>query len=160
MNLHSGARTCPASRGLLVERVTAQRWTITTAAAAAGVSRRTAFKWLRRHREQGPAGLADRSSRPHRMPQATPAEWQQLMLELRQIRMTGARIAAQLQRPRSTVARVLKRAGLERLKSPQPPEPVRRYQRERPGELLHLDVKKLGRITGFFGELPAMEANS
>jgi len=151
MNLHSGARSCPASRVLLVRRVRVQRWPVAQAAAAAGLSRRSAFKWLRRYREQGEAGLVDRSSRPHRMPQATPAEWQQVMLELRQARMTGARIAAQLRRPRSTVARILQRAGLARLRSPQPTEPVRRYQREHPGELLHLDVKKLGRIGGLIG---------
>ena len=151
MNLHSGARSCPASRVLLVERVTAQRWTIAGAAKAAGISRRTAFKWLRRYRELGTVGLGDRSSRPHHMPSATPGEWQAAILELRQLRLTGARIAAQLKRPRSTVARILKRAGLERLRSPESVEPVRRYQRERPGELVHLDVKKLARITGFFG---------
>ena len=85
------------------------------------------------------------------MPSATPTPWRDLILQLRQLRMTGARIAAQLKRPRSTVALILKRAGLERLRSPQPLEPVRRYERERPGELLHLDIKKLGRIGGFFG---------
>jgi transposase InsO family protein len=151
MNLHSGARSCPASRALLIRRISAQHWSIERAARAAGISRRTAFKWLRRYREGGDAGLMDRSSRPHHMPQATPGEWQELILQLRQVRMTGARIAAQLKRPRSTVALVLKRAGLERLRSPEPVEPVRRYERERPGELLHLDIKKLGRITGFFG---------
>ena len=151
MNLHSGARTCPASRALLIQRVTVQRWSINRAANAAGISRRSAFKWLRRYREDGLLALADRSSRPRRMPRATPAEWQDLILQLRQVRMTGARIAAQLKRPRSTVARVLKRAGLERLRSPEPIEPVRRYEREQPGELVHLDIKKLGRITGFFG---------
>lgn len=151
MNLHSGARTCPASRALLIQRITARHWPIDRAAHAAGISRRTVFKWLRRYREQGRAGLADRSSRPRRMPHATPTEWRDLILQLRQVRMTGAGIAAQLKQPRSTVAVVLKRAGLERLRSPAPLEPVRRYQRERPGELVHLDVKKLGRITGFFG---------
>jgi transposase InsO family protein len=136
---------------LLVQRTTVHGWPVTEAAAAAGLSRRSAFKWLRRYRDQGEAGLVDRSSRPHRMPRATPAEWRQLILELRRARMTGARIAAQLQRPRSTVALILKRAGLARLRSPEPTEPVRRYQRERPGELVHLDVKKLGRIAGLIG---------
>lgn len=151
MNVHSGARSCRASRVLLVQRITAQGWPVAQAAAAAGLSRRSAFKWLRRYRDQGEAGLADRSSRPQRMPRATPPAWQQLILELRQARMTGARIAAQLQRPRSTVALILQRAGLARRGCPQPAEPVRRYQRERPGELLHLDVKKLGRIAGLIG---------
>lgn len=151
MNVHSGARSCRASRVLLVQRIRAQGWPVARAAAAAGLSRRSAFKWLRRYREQGESGLVDRSSRPQRMPRATPSEWQQLIVELRQTRLTGARIAAQLQRPRSTVALILKRAGLARLRSPQPAEPVRRYQRERPGELVHFDVKKLGRIAGAVG---------
>ena len=151
MNVHSGARSCRASRALLVERVTRQDWPVSLAAAAAGLSRRSAFKWLRRYREQGMEGLNDRSSRPRRMPRATPAEWLQTILELRQTRLTGARIAAQLGRPRSTVALILKRAGQQRLRNPQPAEPIQRYQRERPGELLHLDVKKLGRIAGLIG---------
>jgi transposase InsO family protein len=136
---------------LLVQRIRDQGWPVAQAAAAAGLSRRSAFKWLRRYREHGAVGLDDRPSRPHRSPRATPLEWQQLILELRQTRLTGARIAAQLQRPRSTVALILKRDGVERLRSPQPLEPVRRYQRERPGELVHLDVKKLGRIAGLIG---------
>lgn len=151
MNVHSGARSCRASRVLLVERIIEQGWTVNEAATAAGLSRRSVFKWLRRYREHGVAGLEDRSSRPHRMPRATPAEWRQTILELRQTRMTGVRIAAQLKRPRSTVALILKRAGLERLRSLEPTEPVQRYQRENPGELLHLDVKKLGRIAGLIG---------
>ena len=150
MNVHSGARSCRASRVLLVERV-GEGWSVEDAAAAAGLSRRSAFKWLRRYRDHGAAGLEDRSSRPHRMPRATPAEWRQTILELRQTRMTGARIAAQLKRPRSTVALILKRAGQERLRSPQPVDPVQRYQRDHAGELLHLDVKKLGRIAGLIG---------
>jgi len=151
MNVHSGARSCRASRALLVQRIQVQGWPIDQAAAAAGLSRRSVFKWLRRYREQGAAGLTDRSSRPRRMPRATPAEWQQLILDLRGTRMTGARIAAQLGRPRSTVALILRRAGMARLRSPQPAEPVLRYQRDRPGELVHLDVKKLGRIAGLVG---------
>lgn len=150
MNVHSGARSCRASRVLLVERVH-EGWSVGDAAAAAGLSRRSAFKWLRRYREQGAVGLEDRSSRPHRMPRATPAEWQQTILELRQTRMTGARIAAQLHKPRSTVALILKRAGQERPRSPEADQPVQRYQRENPGELIHLDVKKLGRIAGLIG---------
>jgi transposase InsO family protein len=136
---------------LLVQRITQQGWSVNQAAAAAGLSRRSAFKWLRRYREEGLGGLADRSSRPRRMPRATPAEWQQLILELRQTRLTGARIAAQLRRPRSTVALILQRAGISRLRSLKPIDPVQRYQRQRPGELVHLDVKKLGRIAGLIG---------
>ncbi len=151
MNLHSGARSCPRSRALLIARITAEGWTVKEAAQAAGISRQTASKWRARFRAQGAAGLADRGSRPQRLPTLTPAEWRQLILELRQIRLTGTHIAHQLRLPRSTVARVLQRAGQSRLQALEPREPVRRYERARPGELLHLDVKKLGRITGFFG---------
>ncbi len=144
MDLHSGARTCPASRALLVQRVTVEGWRVPAAAAAAGISGRTVYKWLARARHG--AALNDRSSRPLRSPRATPACWQDVILELRRSRMTGAQIAARLKRPRSTVARVLKRAGLARLRSLEPPEPVVRYEWQRPGDLLHLDVKKLGKF--------------
>lgn len=146
MNTHSRARTCPASRALLVRRIREMHWAPSTAAAALGISPRTAYKWLARHREQGEAGLRDRSSRPRRMPGRTPEEWRGVMLELRAGRMAGRQIAAQLGRPYSTVARILRQAGLGRLKPPGPAEPVRRYERARPGELLHIDVKKLGRF--------------
>jgi len=143
MDLHSGARTCPASRALLVRRIRAEQWTVDAAAKAAGISVRTAYKWLARAR----AGeLHDRSSRPHRSPRATPEPWRALILELRRCRLTGAQIAHRLKLRRSTVARVLRRAGLARLLSLAPPEPVVRYEHQRPGDLLHLDVKKLGRF--------------
>src|SRR6516165_11375773 len=108
MDLHSGARTCPASRALLVRRITAERWTVAAAAAAAGISVRTAHKW--RARARG-GDLRDRSSRPHRSPRATPAAWRELIVALRRSRLTGAQIAARLKLRRSTVARVLQRAG-------------------------------------------------
>ena len=92
MDLHSGARTCPASRALLVQRITVQGWTVPTAASAAGISGRTAYKWLARARS-GDTGLQDRSSRPHRSPRGTPAPWRELILELRRSRLTGAQIA-------------------------------------------------------------------
>jgi len=151
MNLHSGARTCPASRALLVGRVRESGWTVTRAAEAAGISRRTAHKWLRRYAADDPASLADRSSRPRRSPGRTPVEWREMILLLRRTKMTGPQIARDLKRPRATVARVLKRAGLERLKKLETPEPENRYQHRRPGDLLHLDVKKLGRISGVVG---------
>jgi len=150
MNLHSGARTCPASRALLVQRVREMGWTVTRSAEAAGISRRTAHKWLSRHAPHDPASLHDRSSRPRRV-HATPVEWREMILLLRRTKMTGPQIARDLKRPRATVARVLKRAGLERLKKLEPPEPPNRYQHRRPGDLLHLDVKKLGRISGYYG---------
>jgi len=146
MNVHSRARTCPASRVLLVERIREQCWEPAEAAEAAGISVRTAYKWLARYRREGAAGLQDRSSRPRHMPSQTPEDWRAAMLELRAGRMTGRRIAAQLGRPYATVARILQRAGVGRLRSPEPAEPIRRYERAHPGELLHIDVKKLGRI--------------
>ena len=148
MNIHSSARFTRAGRALLVERVTQEHWSVAEAAEAAGVSPRTAYKWLNRFEEEGPAGLLDRSSRPKRSPTQVPAGWQKLILELRHHRMTGAAIARRLGIPRSTVARVLKRHGLERLKKLDPVLPVRRYEKTRPGELIHLDIKKLGRIKG------------
>jgi len=151
MNLHSGARTCPASRALLVGRVREAGWTVTRAAEAAGISRRTAHKWLARHVATDPGSLADRSSRPRRSPGRTPVEWREMILLLRRSKMTGPQIARDLKRPRATVARVLKRAGLERLKKLDVVEPENRYQHRRPGDLLHLDVKKLARISGFHG---------
>lgn len=151
MNLHSGARTCPASRALLVHRVRELGWTVTRSAAAAGISRRTAHKWLARHQAHEPRSLQDRSSRPRRCPGATPVEWREMILLLRRTKMTGPQIARDLKRPRATVARILKRAGLERLSKLETPEPANRYQHRRPGDLLHFDVKKLGRISGFHG---------
>jgi len=148
MDLHSRALTCPGSRALLVQRVTDQGWKVEAAAQALGISRRTGHKWLSRHRQEGAAGLRDRSSRPRRIANATPLEWAELVVELRRLRMTGPAIALQLKLPRSTVARVLRRAGLERLERLEPRDPVVRYERSRPGELLHLDVKKLVRIRG------------
>jgi transposase InsO family protein len=130
----------------LVERVREQGWAVAQAAAAAGISERSAYKWLGRHRDQGAAGLHDRSSRPQRSPKRTPDEWRAVMLELRAGRMAGRRIASQLGRPYATVARILRQAGLGRLKPAAPVEPVKRYERAQPGELLHIDVKKLGRF--------------
>ena len=146
MNIHSSARFTPAGRALLVRRVTQERWSVAAAAEAAGVSPRTAYKWLARYEDEGSAGLVDRTSRPKRSPTKVPAGWQATVLELRRLRMTGAAIAKRLGIPRSTVARILKRGGLERLKKLDPVLPVRRYERSRPGELIHLDIKKLGRF--------------
>lgn len=148
MNIHSRARTCPASRALLVGRIQKEAWRVGEAAAAAGVSRRTAYKWLRRNREEGSAGLRDRRSRPLHQPAATPGEWRELIVALRHYRLTGAQIAARLGMARSTVARILHRERVGRIKQLQPPQPVVRYEMRIPGQLLHLDVKKLGRIKG------------
>jgi len=145
MDLHSGARTCPASRALLVSRVLDQRWRVGSAAHAAGVSRATAHKWLKRWRNEDRT-LHDRSSRPRRSPTRTPRCWEDMVVLLRRCRKTGPQIARDLKLPPATVARVLQRHGLARLRDLQPKEPAIRYEHRRPGDLVHLDVKKLGRI--------------
>jgi transposase InsO family protein len=145
MELHKNARSCPASRLLLVQRILGGM-PVTGAAESAGVSRRTAFKWKWRYREAGEAALVDRSSRPRRMPRQTHPDRVEEVLRLRRRRYTGPQIAARVGLSTATVARILARSGLPRLKSLEPKEPVVRYQREHPGELIHVDIKKLGRI--------------
>jgi transposase InsO family protein len=132
---------------------------VRAAAEAARISPRTVYKWLDRFDDEGLAGLGDRSSRPRRSPASVPRSWQELILTLRRSRMTGALIAKRLRLPRSTVARVLKRHGLERLKLLDPPVPVLRYEKLRPGELIHLDVKKLGRFQGVGHRITGYHAN-
>jgi hypothetical protein len=146
MKLHANARTCPRSRRLLVERVEVGGWSVARAARAAGVSERTAWKWLARWRAEGAQGLLDRHCRPRHSPAATPASRVQAVLALRRLRMASVEIAGVLAMPTSTACLLLKRAGLGRLSRLQPLEPARRYERRRAGELLHVDVKKLGRI--------------
>lgn len=146
MRLHSNARTCPRSRALAMRRIEQMGWPLSAAAEAAGVSVRTVSKWRRRYREEGDQGLVDRSSAPHRIPQRTSEERVQVIAALRRERLTGWEIAERLGMPASTVSTILTRIGLGRLSSLEPPEPPNRYQRERPGELVHVDVKKLGRI--------------
>jgi len=136
---------------LLVRRVREQGWRVGDAAEALGISRRTGTKWLQRFATGGMDELRDRSSRPRRSPGRTPVEWREMILLLRRTKMTGPQIARDLKRPRATVARVLKHAGLERLSKLEPKEPENRYQHRRPGDLLHLDVKQLGRISGAYG---------
>jgi transposase InsO family protein len=148
MDLHQNARSCPAGRELMVRRVLEEGWAVSETAHAAGVSTRAVYRWLGRWREEGLAGLQDRSSRPHRSPGRTGDQVGDQIRELRAQRLSGAEIAGRLGLPRSTVARWLHRWGLGRLRQLAPPEPVRRYQKEHPGELLHLDIKKLGRIDG------------
>lgn len=145
MKLHGNARTCPRSRRLLVERVECG-WTLRQAAVAAGVSERTAAKWRARWRAEGERGLLDRSSRPLRQPRRTPADRVEAVLRLRRLRMTAAEIAEVLRMALSTVSLILKRAGLGRRSRLDPLEPVNRYEHQRPGELVHLDVKKLARF--------------
>jgi transposase InsO family protein len=146
MKLHANARTCPNSRRLLVDRIEREGWALTAAAEAAAVRERTACKWLARWRSEGERGLVDRSSAPRSRPGRIAAERLAAIEALRRLRMTGAEIAECLGMALSTVSRWLRRIGLGRLSRLEPPEPPNRYERKRAGELVHLDVKKLGRI--------------
>jgi transposase InsO family protein len=146
MNVHKNARMTAHGRLLLVRRVREQGWRVEDAALAAGVSVRSAYKWLARHRAGGERALHDRSSAPARSPRRLPAEVSAAIERLRRQRLTGPQIARRLGRPCSTVGLVLRRLGLGRLAALEPRLPVIRYQRAGPGELLHLDTKKLGRI--------------
>ena len=146
MNLHANARTCPHSRRLAVERVTRKGWTLTAAAEAAGVSVRTVSKWRRRFSEEGELGLLDRCSAPASVPLRTGESRVAVIASLRRLRMTGAEIAETLGMPASTVSGILTRIGLGKLWRLEPLEPPNRYEKQRAGELVHVDVKKLGRI--------------
>jgi transposase len=148
MNVHKNARLTPQGRALLVHRIRTEGWRVADAAAAAGISERTAFRWLARHRAGGVFALQDRSSAPARCPHRTSADTVTAIERLRRQRMTGPQIARQLGVPRSTVGAILRRCGLGRLSALAPKPDVIRYQRDHPGELIHLDIKKLGRIDG------------
>jgi hypothetical protein len=124
-----------------------EEWSLAAAAEAAGVSERTACKWVGRYRAEGEAGLVDRSSAPQRVPGRTDEARVELIATLRRLRMTGAEIAECLGMALSTVSGILTRIGLGKLSRLEPPEPPNRYQRARPGELLHIDVKKLAKIS-------------
>jgi transposase InsO family protein len=146
MLLHGNAALSVKKRLLLCRRVVDDGWTLTQAAAAAEVSVRTARKWVRRYRAEGELGLLDRSSTPKRQPTRTAQGRVQAIAALRRLRMTGAQIAEVLGMPLSTVSGILTRIGLGKLSRLEPPEPPNRYERRHPGELVHIDVKKLGRI--------------
>jgi transposase InsO family protein len=146
MRIHANARTCPNSRRLLVRRIEDDHWDVIPAAEAAGISERSARKWLARWRAEGEAGLLDRSSAPRRRPTRLPADRLEAIEALRRLRMTAAEIAEVLGVALSTVSRWLRRIGLGRRGALSPPEPPNLYERKRPGELIHVDVKKLGRI--------------
>src|SRR5213080_3584713 len=148
MRLHANAALSLTQRRRMVLRVVEQGWSARSAAAAAETSPRTCGKWVSRYRAQGECGLLDRSSAPREIPHRTDPEREQLIAMLRRLRMTGAEIALVLGMPVSTVSAVLARIGLGKLSRLEPPEPPNRYQRDRPGELIHVDVKKLGVITG------------
>jgi transposase InsO family protein len=146
VKIHRNAKTTPSMRALIVERVCGDQWRVAEAAAAAGVTRRTAAKWLARHRAGGAAALEDRSSRPQRSPRQTAAPQIAAIIALRHERLTAWAIAVRVQVPRSTVARVLAQAGLNRLTRLTAPPAVHRYEYSAPGALVHLDVKPLVRI--------------
>jgi transposase InsO family protein len=148
MNVHKNARMTVHGRLLLVTRVREQGWRVGDAAAAAGVSERTAYSWLARYRAGGEGALHDRSSAPARSPRRLPADVVAAIERLRRQRWTGPRIARAQGLPVSTVGAVLRRLGLGRLAALEPKPAVVRYERSAAGELLHIDSKKLGRIDG------------
>lgn len=145
MQLHRNARTTPVTRRLMVQRVRQDHWTYAETAEAFGVSAPTVRKWVRRHRAEGAPGLEDRSSRPQRSPRVTAAP---LVTAIRQLRtehgVPAWLIGRALRLPRSTVSAWIRRLGLQRVTSP--PRPLRRYEWPQLGDMLHLDIKPLGRI--------------
>ena len=150
MRLHANAALSLKARARMVEQVLAQGRSIALAAEAAGVSERTCAKWVARYRQAGPEGLLDRSSAPRRVHNRTDAHLVELLVSLRRLRFTAPELADLLGMPVSTISGILKREGMGRL-GRLGLEPAVRYQRERPGELIHIDVKKLGRIVGSAG---------
>jgi transposase InsO family protein len=146
VKLHRNAKTTPTMRALIVQRIRREQWPPAEAAAAAGVSVRTTYKWLRRHRLGGRPALEDASSCPHEQPRRTAPAVVAAIVAARHERRTAWAIATRLQVPRSTVAAILARVGLNRLAQLEPRPAIQRYERTRPGELVHLDVKPLGRI--------------
>jgi transposase InsO family protein len=145
MNIHKNARLTPRGREWIVRQVESGQ-TPKAISQTAGVCPRTVRKWVDRYRREGLAGLKDRSSRPHRLYRPTPQVVVEQVEALRRERRTGKQIAAELGISSATVSRILKHLGLNRLSSLEPPAPVRRYERERPGEMIHIDIKKLGRF--------------
>jgi transposase InsO family protein len=146
MNLHKNARTTPASRAELVRRVLGEGQPVKGVAAAFGVDVKTAYKWVERFQAEGPKGLEDRSSRPRRLRDPTPSQTVERIIALRRERRTGEQIAREVGVSASTVSRILREAKLSRAKDLEPAAPVVRYERAAAGELIHLDIKKLGRF--------------
>ena len=145
MNMHKNARMTPIGRERLVQAVVGGQRP-EAAARAAGVCPRTVHKWVARFQAEGRAGLMDRSSRPKRLYRPTPAAIVERVEVLRRQRFTGKQIAADLGVSPATVSRILRRLGLNRMRDLEPAEPVRRYEREHPGDMIHIDIKKLGRF--------------
>jgi transposase len=151
MKLHANAALSLRQRERMACRVVEQGWSLTEAAAAAEVSERTCSKWVARYRAEGVAGLVDRSSAPGVVANRTEEQTVQVIAALRRLRFTGPEIAELLDRPLSTVSGILKRIGMGKL-GRLGMEPANRYERQQPGELIHVDVKKLGRIVGGAGK--------
>jgi transposase InsO family protein len=151
MKLHANAALSLTQRRRMVRRVVDEGWSIRVAAAAAETSSRTCGKWVSRYRACGESGLLDRSSAPECVANRTDERRIEAIAALRRLRFTGAEIAELLGMARSTVSGILTRIGMGRL-GRLGLEPAERYQRERPGELVHIDVKKLGRIQGGAGK--------
>lgn len=145
MNIHENARLTPIGRERLVQAVLSGQ-TPKAAAQAAGVCPRTARKWVARFKAEGRAGLVDRSSRPRRLYRPTPAAIVEQVERLRRQRLTGKQIAIDLALSPATVSRILRRLGLNRMRDLEPAEPVRRYEHPHPGDMIHIDIKKLGRF--------------
>jgi len=146
MNVHKNARLTRHSRAELVRRVLEVGQSHKAVAEAYGVSEKTVHKWVQRFRMEGAAGLADRSSRPHRLRNPTPDHIAKQIESLRRQRFTGKQIAKDTGVSTATVSRILRRIGISRSRDLEPAEPVRRYERQHPGELIHIDIKKLGRF--------------
>src|SRR5437764_9740315 len=151
MKLHANAALSLNQRRRMVGRVVEEGWSLTQAAEAAEVSDRTAAKWVARYRAEGEAGLLDRSSAPARVANRIDERRVEAIAALRRLRFTGAEIAELLDMALSTVSGILTRIGMGKL-GRLGLEPAQRYERERPGELIHIDVKKLGRIQGGAGK--------
>jgi hypothetical protein len=145
MRVHANARLSLKGRELLVDRVRRTGWSVMQAAEAAGITERTARKWLARYGAEGPGGLLDRSSAPVVVANRTDERRIEVIAALRRLRMTGAEIAECLGMALSTVSGILTRIGMGKL-GRIGLQPAVRYERSRPGELVHIDVKKLGRI--------------
>ena len=146
MKMRKNARLTPLRREEMARRVLAGEMSRPEAARSFGVAPKTVSKWVGRFRDFGPAGMPDRSSRPRRMRRPTPAHVVERIVHLRRCRLTGAHIAVATGVSTATVSRILKRAGLSRIKDLEPEEPARRYEHDNPGDMIHLDIKKLGRF--------------
>ena len=146
MDYHQNARLTVHSREQMAKMVIEQGCTLRVAATCFKVSDKTAAKWVRRYRQLGQAGLGDLSSKPHRSPRQTPSSLLERVLALRRLRYNGWRIACELKLSRATISRLLRRAGMNRLRSLDPPPAVIRYEHKCPGDLIHFDIKRLAHI--------------